>query len=102
LHPVVAMMSADLRIADGIERGPRVTFNCDGRTVEAHEGESLAAALWASGMRADPGERTEGPPFRVLFCAMGVCQQCVVQVDGVRVEACRVLVRAGLDVRTKA
>ena len=96
------MTSADLRIAEGIERGPRVTFQCDGRDVEAHAGEALAAALWASGMRADAGACPEGPPFRVLFCAMGVCQQCVVQVDGVRVEACRVLVRAGLDVRTQA
>ncbi len=96
------MTPADLRIAEGVERGPRVTFICDGRAVEAHEGESLAAALWASGMRTDAGERTQGPPFRVLFCAMGVCQQCVVQVDGVRVEACRVPVRAGLDVRTQA
>ncbi|MEO6565233.1 MAG: (2Fe-2S)-binding protein [Casimicrobiaceae bacterium] len=97
------MTSAQLRITNGVERGPPVTFRCDGRAVEAHEGESLAAALWASGMRAQTGEqRTEGPPFRVLFCAMGVCQQCVVQVDGMRVEACRVLVRAGLDVRTQS
>ncbi|MEO5701896.1 MAG: (2Fe-2S)-binding protein, partial [Casimicrobiaceae bacterium] len=72
------------------------------RELEAHEGESLAAALWASGIRADAGDRTQGPPFRVLFCAMGVCQQCMVQVDGSRVEACRVLVRAGLDVRTQS
>ncbi len=96
------MTSSDLRIAEGVERGPRVSFRCDGREVEAHEGESLAAALWASGMRTDAAERPDGPPFRVLFCAMGVCQQCVVQVDGVRVEACRVQVRAGLDVRTQS
>lgn len=96
------MTSANLRIAEGVERGPRVKFQCDGRGVEAHEGESLAAALWATGMRGDGSERPEGPPFRVLFCAMGVCQQCVVQVDGVRVEACRVLVREGLDVRTRS
>lgn len=94
------MNAADLRITDGVERGPRVTFQCDGRDIVAHEGESLAAALWAGGMRAGAGTPVDGPPYRVLFCAMGVCQQCVVQVDGVRVEACRVLVRAGLDVRT--
>jgi predicted molibdopterin-dependent oxidoreductase YjgC len=32
---------------------------------------------------------------------MGVCQQCAVWIDGVRVEACRTPVRAGLDVRTR-
>ena len=96
------MTPADLRITDGVERGPRVTFQYDGREVEAHEGESLAAALWAGGVRTNAGAREDGPPYRVLFCAMGVCQQCVVQVDGARVEACRVLVRAGLDVRTQS
>ncbi len=95
------MTSTDLRITDGVERGPRVSFQCDGREVEAHEGESLAAALWAGGIRTHAGLHEDGPPYRVLFCAMGVCQQCVVQVDGARVEACRVLVRAGLDVRTR-
>jgi predicted molibdopterin-dependent oxidoreductase YjgC len=96
------MTGARLRITEGVERGPRVTFQCDGRDVDAHEGESLAAALWASGVRAGVGPGGEGPPYRVLFCAMGVCQQCVVRVDGVRVEACRVPVRTGLDVRTQA
>lgn len=96
------MTSADLRITHDVERGQRVTFRCDGREVVAHVGESLAAALWAGGMRSGSGTRTDGPPFRVLFCAMGVCQQCVVEVDGVRIEACRVPVRAGLDVRTQS
>lgn len=97
------MSEVDLRIHDGGARGPRVTFTWNGRAVTAYAGESVAAALWAAGVRSDGsgGERGEGPPYRVLFCAMGVCQQCVVTIDGTRVEACRVEVRGGLDVRTR-
>ena len=94
------MTAADLRIDANVERGRRVTIACDGRAIEACEGESLAAALWSAGVRSAAVVSHDGPPYRVLFCAMGICQQCVVRVDGVRVEACRVLVRDGLDVRT--
>ena len=94
------MKAVDLRIDRDIERGRRVTFRCDGRAIVGYEGESIAAALWAAGMRMETSESKHGPPYRVLFCAMGICQQCVVVVDGVRVEACRMLVSDGVDVRT--
>ncbi|MCC6193245.1 MAG: FAD-dependent oxidoreductase [Burkholderiales bacterium] len=94
------MTSADLRIA-GVARGALVRFTFDGREIEAHEGESVAAALWAAGVRAWSGERKPGqPPSRALFCAMGVCQQCALWIDGRRVESCRAAVRAGMEVRT--
>ena len=94
------MTAVDLRIDRGIERGRRMTFRCDGCEVVGYEGESIAAAMWAAGMRGGTDESKHGPPYRVLFCAMGVCQQCVVTVDGVRVEACRMPVTDGIDVRT--
>ena len=61
----------------------------------------VAAALWASGIRGWPADESYGPPARTLFCAMGVCQQCAVWIDGVRVEACRTQVRDKLDVRSR-
>lgn len=94
------MSDIDLRIADSGPRGARVTFTWNGRAMSAHAGESVAAALWAAGVRS-AGDDGDGPPWRALFCAMGVCQQCVVTIDGTRVEACRVEVRGGLDVRTR-
>lgn len=95
------MSDTDLRIADGGARGPRVTFTWNGRAIAGHVGESVAAALWAAGVRSTGVDDGDGPPCRVLFCAMGVCQQCVVTIDGARVEACRVEVREGLDVRSR-
>jgi hypothetical protein len=95
------MSRTDLRIQDDVERGTRVSFVFDGRLVDAFSAESIAAALWASGIRGWSADETYGPPARTLFCAMGVCQQCAVWIDGVRVEACRTPVRDRLDVRSR-
>jgi predicted molibdopterin-dependent oxidoreductase YjgC len=95
------MNGPGLRIDDDGARGTRVSFSFDGRQVEAFSAETVAAALWASGIRGWPADESYGPPARTLFCAMGVCQQCAVWIDGVRVEACRTQVRDKLDVRSR-
>ena len=95
------MNGTDLRIDDDVARGTRITFSFDGRQVEAFSAETVAAALWASGIRGWPADESYGPPARTLFCAMGVCQQCAVWIEGVRVEACRTPVRDKLDVRSR-
>jgi len=98
---MATMNGTDLRIRQDVERGAPIRFRFDGRELDACAGESVAAALWASGIRGWPADGLDGPPARALFCAMGVCQQCAVWIDGVRVEACRTAVRNGADVRTR-
>lgn len=88
-----------LRITDGVIRRARVRFSVDDITYEGFEGESMAAALLAAGHRTLRRGPVDGGP-RGLFCAMGSCQECVVRVEGVAVEACRVAVCAGLRVQT--
>lgn len=95
------MNDPDLRIRQDVERGAPIHFCFDGRDVDAYPGESVAAALWASGIRGWPADDVDGPPARALFCAMGVCQQCAVWIDGVRVEACRTTVRNEVNVRSR-
>ncbi len=88
--------SPSLRIA-GVLRGAPVRLRFDDIHVAAHDGETVATALHAAGIRTlrhAPGD--DGP--RGLFCAMGSCQECVVLIDGQRVEACRVPVRDGMAV----
>ncbi len=63
----------------------------------AFAGETLAAALLASGIRGFGRNPADGSS-RGLFCAMGACQECVVNVDGSLVEACRTSVRDGMAV----
>jgi len=95
------MTDDSLRIREGVVRGSAIRFRFDGRQIEGYEGESVAAALWAAGIRRWTSDHAEGPPSRTVFCAMGTCQQCALWIEGVRVEACCTPVRAGLDVRTR-
>jgi D-hydroxyproline dehydrogenase subunit gamma len=80
---------------------PEVRFQVDGATFSAPEGETLAAALYASGLRSLRRNAEDGG-LRGAFCFMGVCQECVVTIDGCAVEACRISVREGLRVETRS
>jgi sarcosine oxidase subunit alpha len=73
----------------------RLTFVFDGAPVEARRGETIGAALLAAGRRAlGRGGRDRRP--RGLYCAMGVCWECAVIVEGRTVRACVALVAPGL------
>jgi D-hydroxyproline dehydrogenase subunit alpha len=61
--------------------GERVSFVFDGRPLTATVGQSLAAALTAAGILSLRETATGGA--RGVFCGMGVCQDCLVVVDGV-------------------
>jgi aerobic-type carbon monoxide dehydrogenase small subunit (CoxS/CutS family) len=58
-----------------------VEFFFNDQKFEAHEGESVAAALLAAGQRTlrKTPRREES---RGLFCGMGICYDCVVCIDG--------------------
>lgn len=78
-------------------RGRKVTIRVDGQDVAAHEGESLAAALLAAGhVRLRDSPRAGAP--RGALCFMGICQECVVRVDGAIAQACMVIVAEGMAV----
>jgi predicted molibdopterin-dependent oxidoreductase YjgC len=89
-----------LPLGPELERGPRVEIVLDGRSVEAYEGETVAAVLLADGVVAT--RRTVSGQPRGIFCGMGVCFDCLVVVDGVpNTRACMTWVRDGMDVRTQ-
>lgn len=80
-----------MRIEGFVRRGAKVTIAVDGKDIEAYEGETIASALLASGIRLLRSSPTGGS--RGMFCAIGICQECVVEVDGMTVAACRLPVR---------
>lgn len=91
------MADESLRLSD-VERGRGVRFTFDGDVVVACEGETIAAALLASGRRIIRRTPRSGAP-RGLFCSMGVCFDCVVTINGGSgVRACVVPVTEGLIV----
>src|SRR4030042_4834964 len=59
----------------------QVVFTFEGREVSGLEGEPIAAALLAAGIRAFRHSTNLGRP-RGLLCAIGNCSSCLMVVDG--------------------
>lgn len=93
------MASDDAMHLHGTSGAQRVELIYNGQPVTVRVGESVAAALFAHGIRClrqSPRARTP----RGMFCLMGSCQECLVMVDGRRALACQTPVRAQLRVDT--
>jgi thioredoxin reductase/Fe-S-cluster-containing hydrogenase component 2/bacterioferritin-associated ferredoxin len=74
-----------------------VPFTWQGRPVVAKEGETVAAALFANGIRIFGHHAKDGAP-QGIFCANGQCAQCAVFANRVPVKACMTLVEPGMAV----
>jgi len=75
----------------------KVPLYWKGRELVAHDGETIAATLFAHGIRTFGKHPRDGSP-QGIFCANGQCAQCLVLANGVPVKACMTPVRAGLHV----
>ncbi|MBW2411341.1 MAG: (2Fe-2S)-binding protein, partial [Deltaproteobacteria bacterium] len=98
-------MTTDLRIQSHphlkIERGEPVTFDFGGKPVTGYTGETIAAALFAGGLRIFSRSFKYHRP-RGLFCLAGHCSNCLMRVDGIpNVRICRVPVQAGMKVESQ-
>ena len=87
------------RRIEGFERPDAIVIAVDGMPLSAVPGESVAAALIAAG-RPWTKRSVRDHALRGPFCMMGVCQECVVLVDGRRTPACQEPVRPGMQVVT--
>jgi predicted molibdopterin-dependent oxidoreductase YjgC len=82
-------------------RGAALSFTFDGQNVPAYEGETVAAALWATGRSSLRTTARRDEP-RGAFCLIGVCFDCLVRVDGrANVRACQQPVRDGMQVESQ-
>lgn len=77
-----------------------VEFEFDGRRIQAPRGISVAAALLRTGnvaCRVTPtGQALRGP-----HCMMGVCFECIVEVEGLGAQqACMLEVSPGLRLKS--
>ena len=64
------------------DKRPSVQIFVDGTAVAAREGDSVSAALLASGRDVRRTTAVSGAP-RLPYCMMGVCFDCLVTIDGV-------------------
>jgi len=64
------------------EGGPLITLTFDDQTFQVPSGITVAAALLLAGIRQF---RTSpvGGEARAPYCMMGVCFECMVEIDGV-------------------
>ncbi len=83
------------RLLDG---GVPVNVTIDGAPFAAREGDSVAAALLASGRTMCRTTPVSGSP-RAPYCMMGVCFECLVTIDGVgNRQGCLVPVAEGMKI----
>ena len=84
------------------EHGPTVQFTFDGRELEGMEGEAIAAALHAAGVRVLSHSHGLHRP-RGFYCAIGNCSSCLMMVDGEpNVRVCVEKLHAGMRVETQS
>jgi sarcosine oxidase subunit alpha len=79
-------------------RGAPLEILFEGSPVRAFAGESVAAALFASGTRVLSRSLKYHRP-RTFFCLSGHCGGCLVRADGIpNLRACQLACRPGLEV----
>lgn len=76
-------------------------ISIDGRNYTARRGDTVAAALLASGLDHCRTTPVNGRP-RAPYCMMGVCFDCLVTIDGVgNRQACLIEVQDGMRIETQ-
>ncbi len=92
---------ADYRIREHpiltVEDQPMLEFTWQGRPMVAREGETIASALFANGVRIFGHHPKDGAP-QGIFCANGQCAQCLVMANGLPVKSCMTPVEAAMRV----
>ena len=80
---------------------PGILFEWNGNSVTAMPGDSVASALYRSGVRTFTHSYQHGRP-RGLLCLTGSCPNCMVNIDGVpNVRSCTTPARNGMSVRAQ-
>jgi len=78
----------------------RFHVRIDGQQIEVAAGTTVAAALWNAGRVAT--RRSVTGAARGVLCAMGICFECRVSVDGVPARrACLEPCRPEMEIRTR-
>ena len=80
------------------DRGKEVSFYFEGKAVKAYANETIAAALYANGLRIFSRSMKYHRP-RGFFCGIGRCSACMMTVDGIpNVRTCMINVQDGMRV----
>jgi len=76
-----------------------INIEIEGEVVQVAEGETVAAAVLASGLCSCRTTVLSGDA-RAPFCMMGVCYECLMEIDGVpNRQTCQIEVKEGMKIR---
>jgi predicted molibdopterin-dependent oxidoreductase YjgC len=80
-------------------KGKSIDIKFEGKLIQAMVGDTVAAALMVAGINkfhnSPVSEEPRGP-----YCMMGVCFECLVEIDGVgHQQACLVSVKDGMVIK---
>jgi hypothetical protein len=82
----------------GGKAGPAVSVFVDGQATAVRPGDSVAAAVLLAGHAIYRRTVIDKAP-RAPFCMMGVCFECLVEIDGIpNQQGCMVMVREGMKI----
>jgi sarcosine oxidase subunit alpha len=85
-----------------IDTAKDISFSFNNKKYKAKEGDTIAAALFANGIRSNRKTFGKNTP-RGSFCFMGVCFECLVKINGVRaIQGCRTKLRDGMEIEEDA
>ena len=88
-------------IIDYERKGRVVAISVNGNEIEAIEGEPIAAAILASGIKVFRRTPKLNSP-RGVYCAIGRCTDCVMKVNGVpSIRTCITPVESGMIIETQ-
>jgi len=91
-HPILGKVEAAKR---------KVTLFVNGRSIEAYEGQPIAAALMAVGIKSFR-QTARKQQDRGIFCGIGRCTDCMMTVNGEpNVRTCVTPVAEGMIVETQ-
>jgi len=77
-----------------------VTVTLDGQQTRMPAGMSVAASLLCKGeiiSRISPSSKKPCSPH----CLMGVCYECLMEIDGIKKQACMIDVCEGMDINRR-
>ena len=102
----IARGEPKLRILEHPILGPlkkikEVNITIDGKKIKAIDGEPIASALIAAGIKTFRKTIKREDP-RGYFCGIGRCTDCMMIVDGIRnVRTCITRVKEGMKIETQ-
>ncbi|MHB1653049.1 MAG: (2Fe-2S)-binding protein [Desulfitobacteriaceae bacterium] len=89
-HPVITF-----------SRGRQVNFTFDGKEIIGFEGETIAVALHAAGVKILGHSHKRNRP-RGFYCGIGNCSSCLMVVDGTpNVRVCVEKLKENMQVETQ-